>query len=43
MQQPLPTLRTIVVRSARRRQRALWAALLAATTLATFALMAVQP
>jgi hypothetical protein len=39
-----PTLpaRTIVVRSHRRQQRAIWSFLLAATTLATLALMAVQ-
>jgi hypothetical protein len=37
----LPAL-TIVVRSHRRQMRALWAAVLTATTLATLALMAVQ-
>lgn len=41
MRPSLPA-RTIVVRSHRRQQRAIWSFLLAATTLATLALMAVQ-
>jgi hypothetical protein len=38
---PSPPARTIAVRSHRRQQRAMWSFLLAATTLATFALIAV--
>jgi len=43
MQHLLPTVRTIVVRSARRQQQLVCAVIFVASTLATLAVMAVQP